>query len=210
MSMVRSMCNEQCYFIRQFVKMYKNPLYAVIPEFEEYFKSLDKDARTCYRKAIKAGCKIRKVENITDMLYDDVLEIYTSKTERQGRLMNTLYHLVEGGDYDIREGWPHEEYKKDCDKHYFDFYGCFIGDKLVAFLELLHSNELAVTYSTMGHADYLNKGIMKFMFMEVIRIAKLKYLQYGDLNSKASMGYFLSDLRINNCNPEFTYSLSNE
>lgn len=191
--------------------MYPNPLFAIIPDsFEEYFKLVDKDARTCYRKAQKAGCQVRKVDEITSDIYQDILDIYTSKTERQGRPMNHIYHMINNSNHDIREGWPHKNYADfKCKKHYLDFYGCFIGDQMVAFLELLHSNEVSTTYSTMGHADWLSKGVMKFLFLEVIRLANLKYLHYGDEDGKESMKYFLSDLRITNHDPQLIYHLAN-
>lgn len=189
--------------------MYKEPLHAEILDFDEYFKSVDKDVRTSYNKAQRNGCKVIKIDKITDALYQDILDIYASKDQRQGRDINYLYHKPEGGSWDLREGWPHVDYNEyTCDRHYMDFYGCFIGDKMVAFLELLHSNEFVSTYATMGHADYLKKGIMKFLFIEAIRLGKFKYLQYGDKSSVEQLKVFLSDLRINKYDPNFIYSIS--
>jgi len=199
------MCNENCPALKDFIRMYPLPLYAVI---DDDYKPT-KEVRTSCHKATASGCEIRKIDLITDQLFSDMIDIYSSTPQRQHRDINYLYHLPEGGSWDLREGWPHPDYSVfTCSKHYFDMWGCFIDNKMVAFLELLHSNELASTYATMGHADYLNKGIMKFMFSEVIKMSTFKYLHYGDKEKNAMMKFFLSDLGITNCDPQFIYSIS--
>jgi hypothetical protein len=198
-------CNFSCQYIKDFVRIYPNPLYA---EIKDYFNEVSKDARTCYHRAKRNGYEVIKIGVITDKIEQDIFNIYTSKPERQGRMVNTLYHLPEGGDWDIREGWPHKDYFKTCPKHYYEFYGCFLKGEMVAFLELLRSGDLTITYSTMGHADHLSKGIMKFMFIEAVKMGKIKYLVYGDKENH--LGYFLPDLNIIKCDPEFIYKLSYE
>lgn len=203
-------CNEHCELIQKFIYSYDDPLFAVIPDsFDEYFYLVSKDTRNCYRRAKAAGFTVSKVDQITPELHQAILEIYRSKPQRQGRPVHYLYHTLDNFSTDIREGWPRPDYRVfTCEKHYFDFYGCFLGDKLVAFLELLHSNSLATVYSTMGHADYLGKGVMKFLFLEAIKHGGVKYLQYGDTNHPSDLFFFLKDLRIVNHNADFIYSIS--
>ncbi len=192
-----------CHYIKKFIYRYPDPLFADIGDFDSYFKSLDKDCRRDYKRSYK----VKKIDKITSKLHKDILSIYGSKPTRQGREINYQYLHHTGKNMDIREGWPHT-YGKQCPKHYFDFYGCFDKSTLVAFLELLHSNELTLVYSTMGHADYLKKGVMRRLFIEAIRQSGAKYLVYGDESYKPEIKYFLNDLKINQVDPLFIYELS--
>jgi hypothetical protein len=195
------MCNEECTLIKNIIFAYSDPLYALIPNsFNQYFKEVETDARTCYHKALRNGFEVHKVD---EPVLSEILDIYRSREERQGREINYHYTITREIRPDIRFGWPHPDYRAyECEKHYFDFYGCFLKDKMVAFLELLHSNGLSVVYSTMGHGEYLNKGIMKFLFLEAIKmnIGKMKYLVYGDADKKDERIYFLHDLGFVNSN----------
>lgn len=191
----------KCHYIKKFIYRYPNPLYADVGDFDSYFKSLDKDCRRDWKR----DYKVKKISKITPKLLKDILDIYASKPTRQGREINYMYLLPTGEWVDIRQGWPHT-YGKHCPKHYFDFYGCFDKNKLVAFLELLQSYKLTLVYSTMGNISY--KGVMRRLFIETIRKAKTKYLVYADANHYAPMTSFLSDLKITNTDPLFVYELS--
>jgi len=195
------MCNEECEPIKKCIFKYADPRFAIIPDsFDDYYKEVKTNARARYRKAKEAGFEVRKVDTPNS---NDILDIYRSKDQRQGRDINFFYELPQGGKVDIRLGWPIQDYSVfDCDKHYFDFYGCFLKDKMVAFLELLHSNTLASVYMTMGHGDYLKQGIMKFLFMEAIRlnIGKIKYFHYVEFDYLDERVLFMEDLRIINHN----------
>jgi len=192
-----------CHYIKKFIYRYPDPLFADIGDFDSYFKSLDKDCRRDWKR----DYKVKKLDKITTKLLKDILDIYASKPTRQNREINYMYLLPTGEWVDIRRGWPHT-YGKQCPKHYFDFYGCFDKSTLVAFLELLHSNKLTIVYSTMGHADYLKKGVMRRLFIEAIRQSGAKYLVYGDESYKPEIKYFLNDLKINQVDPLFIYELS--
>jgi len=192
-----------CHYIKKFIYRYPNPLFADITDFESYFKSLNKDCRREWKKDFK----VKKVSKITPRLLKDILAIYASKPIRQGRDINYMYLLPTGEWVDIRKGWPHT-YGRHCSKHYFDFYGCFDKSILVAFLELLHSNKLTLVYSTMGHADYLKKGIMRRLFIETIHLSKPRYLVYADANHYSPMTSFLSDLKITNTDALMIYEAS--
>ena len=74
-------------------------------------------------------------------------------------------------------------------------YGLFLDKKLVAYLEILLSNGTAIVHSTMGHKKYLSCGIMKTLFMDVIKIkwGQIKYLVYGN---RMEQTFFKKDLLI--------------
>jgi hypothetical protein len=204
------MCNENCYAIKQFITNFPDPLYALIPDsFGEYFRSVATDARTCYRRAKAGGLRVREVEQVTPELYQDIMGIWASRKKMQGRSINYTYQMPDGKGFNLKNGWPHPDYRLySCPLHYFDFWGCFDKKRLVAYLELLHSRDLATVYSTVGHSDYLGKGVMKFLFMEVVRKSKIKYLHYGDYYKDDPRMHFMKDLRIINHNPQILRTIS--
>lgn len=194
------MCDEFCEQAKNFIFYYSDPLYAVIPStFEEYFAQLNHGCQTLYRKAKRNGFMVKKVDKITPKIYKDILSVYRSKKARQNRPINYKYCLMDFSEYDLHEGWPHLNYNDfKCPRHYYDFYGCFLKGKLVAHLEILHCDELAMTFSTMGHGDYLKMGIMRYLFIETIRLTmgNIKYLQYGQYVEGDPRLSFLRDLCI--------------
>lgn len=201
---------EQCRLIKSYVSSYGDPLYVVIPDtFEEYFRSIRTEGRGSYRKANRRGYTVRKVERITPGIYKDLREIWLSKKIRQGRPAVHYYGVLGNGPHDVLISWPIEEYKYDCNKHYFDFHGCFLGEKMVSYVELLHSGELACVHSTMGHGDYLKDGIMKYMFIKVIEMGKFKYLNFGNYATTGLKHFFLRDIGIKeHGNPELLRNMS--
>ena len=195
-----------CQKIKKFIYRYSNPLFVEIKDFDSYFNSLDKDCRREWRKA--KGLRVKKISRITPRLLKDILSIYQSKPTRQNREINYKYAILGGGEADIHQGWPRKYPKSHCKLHYFDFYGCFDKSRLVAFLELLHSKKLTTVYSTMGHADYFGRGVMRYLFIETIRQSKPKYFHYGNADGHASLLIFLNDLKINQTNPYLLYEVS--
>lgn len=167
-------------------------------------------ARYDYRKALKAGCEVKRLDKVDKNIHKEIVAIFESKKERQHRYINYTYKLPNDRDHDLSQSWPHPDYSGQCDRHYFDFHGCFYQGKLVAYLELLHSNDLACVYSTMGHGDYLHLGIMKYLFMKVIEMSQFKYLQYGEYAYLSDeRKYFMKELGIiNHCQKELLQSIS--
>lgn len=206
------MCNETCDLIKKFITSFGDPMYATIPDtFWEYFSEVETDARTCYRKAKRNRLVVRKVLKIDSDLHKDIIDIFNSKPIRQHREVGHLYNRLDGVQVDLFKEWPNKNYKiYDCPKHYMDFYGCFSGIRLVGYLELLHSNGLATVYSTMGHAEFLKYGIMKYLFLEAVRmnIGKIKYLQYGNYQETGDRLFFVKDLKISNHGLELLKQIS--
>lgn len=198
------MCNLYCEYIRKFIDHFPDPLHCILKgNFEDYFNSVETDARTQYRKGIKNNLSVTRLYKISQQDNDELLQIYDSTPIRQDREINYMHQQVINDQLiDIRYGWPVKDYDIfNCDKHNLIFYVCKKDDKIVSFLELLNSDKVSVVHLTMGHHDYLKYGIMKFMFMEVIKmnIDKMKFLVYGDYKDTIKKSYhFKKDLLI--CN----------
>ncbi len=161
--------------------------------FEEYFAACDTDVRTCYRKAFRKYYTVKKIDNPSA---SDLYNIWTSKNKRQNRKINLNYNHINGRIIKINgDSWAipdYSEYKfADCS---LEFFGCYdINNVLVAYLELLIVGTTAIVHSTLGHGDHLKNGIMKFMFVEVLRTnPHIKILGYGPHES-----FFKNDLLIN-------------
>jgi hypothetical protein len=158
-------------------------LYVILPEtFEEYWKNIDFRSRNNYRKAKKNGFQVKREFKPNSK---EILAIWNSWQMKQGRILNKKYHGLKLDEYSLQSEWPIEDYSNLNDKdHYFAFYSCFDNESMKAYLEVLCSEGNCVVHSTMGHHDYLNKGIMKFLFLEVLKECinnKMKRFYYGDM-----------------------------
>lgn len=133
-----------------------------------YFNEiLDSKTRNMIRKADRHGIKCKAI-NKNDYL-KEVHDINTSSLFRQGRIMSEGY----------RKFPKHTEYVKECDKHFWEFYGAFIGDKLIAYISVLSHKEAVLISQILGHMDYLKTAVMNKLLMEVIgEICKYKYAKY--------------------------------
>lgn len=89
---------------------------------------------------------------------EDVFEVNTSATERQGRPMSQGY-LTRPVFVDKR---------KACDRHHVYTYGVLQGEKLRAYLWLYRVGELAMVSSILGHARYLRDDIMYLLVAGVL------------------------------------------
>lgn len=84
---------------------------------------------------------------------DDVYRINMSTAERQGRPMTAGYY----------EHPTFGENPKTCDQHHVYTYGLFNAEpepRLVAYLWLYRSGDLAMVSSILGHADELENEVM--------------------------------------------------
>ena len=113
-----------------------------------------------------------------------VREIYAinkSKEIRSGGAMSPAYRrtvdelILEFNSY---------EHKVECEHHWVLWYGCFEGEKLVAYIRLIRMGELAIYARILGHRDHLDNGCM-FLMHHIISKALLelpspvKYTMYG-------------------------------
>lgn len=87
-------------------------------------------------------------------------EINTSKPVRQGRPMSAGYQ-------EMPTYGPNPRY---CDRHYVYTYGVMSPQaKLVAYLWLYRSGELALVSTILGHADHLEDDVMYLLYLSMLQ-----------------------------------------
>ena len=159
------------------------PTYAVLNleglTYDEYFSHHIRSAeRALIRKAEKNGFVCKQI-NYDDYL-DEILEINTSKTTRQGGEMTSDYTHVEKRDAILSL----------VDAKVYNF-GCFSETgKLVAYYTFEKITNFYHVAKGIGHSDYLKYGIMNALFAySVSQLStgngKVKYVIYGTCTEKA-------------------------
>lgn len=171
--------------------------FATLPlvySYDEYFdKCLKSAERALIRKAIKNGFTVRQIKY--DEHLADVQEINNSKAQRGGRDMIDDYKHVIARDKIVL---PY-----NADVYTF---GCFNNDgKLVAYYMFELFTNFFHTVKGIGHSDYLNMGIMNYLFAfsvsELSSMFKDKILLYGLMNDDRNDG--LSRFKANvGCTPK--------
>jgi len=151
---------------------------------EEYLKLIGAKSRNMNKKAQKSGIECR-VFDWNDYL-DDIYEINTSSSVRQGREMDSAY----------------QQYPKRIDTNpQGDFkivhIGGFKEEKLVGYIELYIYGNFAMTNRILGHKEYLRFGIMNLMFKEAAAYAIQSGLEY--------INYLTMENRKNNSLSAFKY-----
>lgn len=171
--------------------------FATLPlvySYDEYFaKCLKSAERALIRKAIKNGFTVRQIKYDEHLV--DVQEINNSKAQRGGRDMIDDYKCVAARDKIVLPYNP-------------DIYtfGCFNNDgKLVAYYMFELFTNFFHTVKGIGHSDYLNMGIMNYLFAfsvsELSSMFKDKILLYGLMNDDRKDG--LSRFKANvGCTPK--------
>ncbi len=116
-----------------------------------------KTARKRSDKAHRLGYRFQTIDRAEHE--EDLYAINTSKAERQGRPMTAGY----------QEPQTYDDPPMVCERHHVYTYG--ILDKtgrLRAYLWLYRSGQLAMVSSILGHADYLQDGIMYRLFLKMV------------------------------------------
>jgi len=166
----------------------------LIYSYDDYFvKCLKSAERALIRKAIKNGFTVRQIKYDEHLV--DVQEINNSKAQRGGRDMIDDYKCVAARDKIVLPYNP-------------DIYtfGCFNNDgKLVAYYMFELFTNFFHTVKGIGHSDYLNMGIMNYLFAfsvsELSSMFKDKILLYGLMNDDRKDG--LSRFKANvGCTPK--------
>ena len=139
------------------LNLYKN--------FDDYYKSINGKNSAAYysRKATKREYKFVEIDR-NDFL-DDIYEINTSSTHRQGREMSSGYLKKQ------------ESYRNELNYRYFGVING--GGNLVSYCNIGFYGEFALVVTLLGHAKYLNDGIMYLMMIEVNKIIFNDYKQNG-------------------------------
>lgn len=171
--------------------------FATLPlvySYDEYFaKCLKSAERALIRKAIKNGFSVRQIKYDEHLV--DIQEINNSKAQRGGRDMIDDYKHVIARDKIVLPYNP--------DVYTF---GCFNNDgKLVAYYMFELFTNFFHTVKGIGHRDYLNMGIMNYLFAfsvsELSSMFKGKVLLYGLMNDDRKDG--LSRFKANvGCTPK--------
>ncbi len=194
------MCNEFCEHVRNAIHQLRHPLFLERNcDFEDYFKRCDVDARTCYRKATRLGYQTEHLSLLTEKDHADLGRIWYSKDIRQKRPINPKYYHINQEKFDIfLNKWPINDYSDGaCCNHGLE---CFVvkrEETIFGYLELIKSYDYYIVHSTMGHASHLKDGIMKFLFLEVIKSKPdMKILMYGEADALAPAFTFKKDLLI--------------
>lgn len=114
-----------------------------------------------HRTARKRAQRSRKLGYRTDWLErsehrQEIYEINTSLPRRQGRPMSRGY-------LDFPDFSPLPDYA--CPRHWIDCYGVW-REKLVAYIVLYVSGDMAMISQILGHGDYLKDDIMYLLVTE--------------------------------------------
>jgi hypothetical protein len=116
--------------------------------------------RTARKRASRAERLGHRFSQIAREDYtDDIYAINTSLDIRQGRQMTDAYKVS------VRFA-PLPHYT--CDRHAVHAYGVLKEERLVAYLWLYRSGELALVSSILGHGGYLRDDIMYLLMKGVI------------------------------------------
>lgn len=116
--------------------------------FDQYFMRVEGSARRNYKKAIREGCTVRRI-NFNEHL-DDIREIWQSTDVRQGKAMPKVY--VEGA---VR---PCDDPPSRNALHDYPYLGAFVGGKMIGYVGCLVAGELCMVEQILGHAGHLTVG----------------------------------------------------
>ena len=165
--------------------------------FEDYLKSIDKVTRTDYNKSIRLEYKFDLLNILTEKDHKDIIEVLKSKNRRQNREMNFYSELLDGKKINFLQlnKWIIDDYT--CSDKAKLFVVRSKENNIVAYLELLYSNNDCIVHYVMGHGDHLKNGVMKHLFLDAIKynFPLIKRLFYGII---PHINFFLKDLRIIN------------
>jgi hypothetical protein len=161
--------------------------------YNDYLKHCDIDVRTQINKATKNKISINRVYFLNGQ-DSHLYNAWISAPIRQDRPINLQYEKLDGSLYKINKyKWPYQFYHENN----FQLYCVYKDNITVGYLELVIHNRVAIVHSTIGHADYLKFGIMKFLFAKTIehKWSEIDYLTYGTTDT---FSFFKEDLLINN------------
>lgn len=128
-----------------------------LPESVEQWRSEHRTARKRANRAAHLGYRFERIRR--EEFIDDIFEINTSLESRQGRAMTRGYR--ERQNFITLPEYP-------CERHAVRTYGVLRGRKLVAYLWLYRSGEMALVSSILGHGDSLRDDVMYLLVQGVI------------------------------------------
>jgi hypothetical protein len=127
------------------------------PLSAELWREQHRTARKRADRALRLGYRFERIQR--DQFDQDIFEINTSLERRQGRPMAKPYtekiHYL-----------PLPVYQ--CSRHRISTYGVLYGRRLVAYLWLYRSGELALVSTILGHGAHLENDVMYLLFQETV------------------------------------------
>jgi hypothetical protein len=128
-----------------------------MPASVEDWREEHRTARKRANRAANLGYRFAEIER--ERYDEDIFQINTSLDVRQGRPM--------GHGYRERSHFlPLPEYP--CTRHAIRTFGVLSGRRLVSYLWLYRSGELALVSSILGHGEYLHHDVMYLLFQGVV------------------------------------------
>ncbi len=174
---------------RGFIKLKKYNIsllpIAIFSNGEEYLTLVSGKNSAAYfsRRCTKLNYTFHKLN--PNMFINDIFEINTSSSERQGRTMDESYLIKV-------EEWQHDEENK-----WFGIYS--LEGKLVAYAWTYEVGEIALINRILGHGDYLKDNIMFLLMTNIvsyyIALNKTKFIMY-DTFGKVENGLVMFKKRI--------------
>lgn len=156
--------------------------------YEEYLSNLKHQSRYLIRKAENLGFEYREFSWNEHL--DEIYEVNTSKEVRQGEPMRGWYSKPVQPRY-----WSPQESK--CIRNY----GAFKDNRLRAYIHLLILGNFAFPKHIIGHAEYLNDGIMNglvsYVVKECIRKPEIQWIEYGRFIEGSSLDAFKKHIGFN-------------
>lgn len=128
-----------------------------VPESLAEWREGHRTARRRAARAFRLGYRFSEIER--ERFGEDIFQINTSLEERQGRPMSAGYR--EPVDFSPLPAYP-------CERHRVRTFGVLSGHRLVAYLWLYRSGELALVSSILGHGAHLADDVMYLLFEGVV------------------------------------------
>ncbi len=183
---------------KNYIDKQKNIALLPIPSsYNDYLRGKAKQAlRTNVNRATKQGYYCNYLNGI-DFL-DDIMDINRSSDQRGGREMEERYINRE----------MVEQFLSTSPQ----MFGVFSKEgKLVAYIQLLRVNSMLITNKILGHADFLDDGIMYYMISQLVArildekqdITHIMYARYLVGRSHAGYTYFKERCGFNGYNIRF-------
>ncbi len=183
---------------RDYVCVQKNIALLSIPStYEEFVSGKPKQAlRTNINKATKNGYHCECFNGLE--YFKDIMEINCSSKFRGGKEMEEKY----------TDEKMVEEYLRTSPV----LFGTFTEDgKLIAYIQLLRINKMLITNKILGHADFLENGLMYFMISQLVKsviqdkddASHIMYAKYLVGRTHAGYTYFKERCGFNGVNVRF-------
>ena len=143
---------------------------------DKYLKHIGAKSRNMNKKAQKNGIVCSEFK-WNDKL-DDIYEINTSSSIRQGREMDNTYK-----EYPKKmETFKEEDFK-------ITHIGAFKDNRLVGYVELYIYGNFAMTNRILGHKEFLKFGVMNLMMQRCVEYAieqDIEYINYLTMQNRAN------------------------